>query len=122
LVNAVDEWHQADSKVVAWDAALLIDGSPIPAEDSVTYYVYSRNEDGSNVTLLGSTNALQYTVNVPADTKFIVGVSAERTMASGDVTEQSAVNWSDDPNGNQGGTFGVSNIRSAAAPGGFRPQ
>ena len=120
--SAVDDWHQADSKTIAWDAATLADGSPIPVGDSLDYNVYSRNEDGSNVTLLGTTNLLQYTITIPVDTKLIVGVSARRTMADGTVTDWSTTNWSDDPTGNETGTFGVSNIRNAAPPSGLRPQ
>lgn len=119
---AVDQWYPVNQNTIAWDASTtLVDGSPLPAGDTVTYYIYSRNEDGSNITALANTQALEYTVTVPADAKLIIGVSAARTMADGTVTDESTINWSDVAEGNQGGvTFGISNIRSAAAPSGLR--
>ena len=118
----VTNWYPTDSVKVAWDEALLIDGSSIPPEDSITYFVYSKNEDGSDQKLLGNTDLLEYTVTVPVDAKIIVGVSAQRTMADGTQTEESEINWSDIEDGNAEGTFGLSNIRSSAAPGGLRKQ
>ena len=113
----VTTWHPTDSVKVAWDEALLIDGSSVPPEDSITYFIYSKNEDGSDQKLLGNTDLLEYTVTVPVDAKILVGVSAQRIMADGTQTEESAINWSDVAEGNQGDTFGLSNIRSSAAPG-----
>ena len=118
----VTNWYPTDSVKVAWDEALLIDGSSIPPEDSITYFVYSKNEDGSDQKLLGNTDLLEYTVTVPVDAKIIVGVSAQRTMADGTQTEESEINWSDIEDGNAEGTFGLSNIRSSAAPGGLRKK
>lgn len=116
-------WHPVDSVVIEWDVALLQDGSPVPAEDSVTYHVYTKNQDGSSVQLIGSTNLLEFTVVVPADTKIFVGVSAQRTMADGTQTEESEINWSDDPLGNYNDeAFGLSNMRNSAAPGGLRKK
>ena len=118
----VTNWHPADSVVITWDEALLIDGSSVPPEDSITYFVYSKNEDGTNQKLLGNTDLLEYTVTVPVDAKIIVGVSAQRIMADGTQSEESEINWSDVAEGNEGDTFGLSNIRSSAAPGGLRKK
>ena len=119
---ATDIWHPTDSVKIAWDEALLIDGSSVPPEDSLNYFVYSKSEDGSNQKLLGNTDLLEYTVTVPVDARILVGVSAQRTMADGTQSDESEINWSDVAEGNEGDTFGLSNIRSSAAPGGLRKK
>lgn len=120
---AVDTWHGTDQVTMAWDASLLADGSPVPAGDTVKYYVYTKNEDGSNVTVAGSTTELTYTFTIPEGVKLIPGVSAARVVADGTETDQSQVAWADDPQYCENGvTFGFINYKKAGPPNKLRKQ
>jgi hypothetical protein len=120
---AIDNWHGTDQITMAWDASLLSDGTPLPAGDSAKYYVYTKNEDGSNITLQGSTATLEYTFTVPEGIKLIPGVSAARIAADGTETDQSATSWADNPAAvADGATFGFINYKKAAPPGQLRKK
>ena len=83
-----------NSVVIAWDAVVFLeDGSPIPAEDAITYEVF-RSLTGGTAVSVGSTPNLAYTVTFDTEGEYEVGVRALRYVAAMDVTLESAINWS----------------------------
>ncbi|NIT57294.1 MAG: hypothetical protein GWN00_13985, partial [Aliifodinibius sp.] len=76
FAGAVD-WHKADSIVFAWDAPTTYeDGTAIPDGLVISYDVYTKNVDGSNITMMLTTNDLQSTVVLLKGDKKFVGVAA----------------------------------------------
>jgi hypothetical protein len=120
---AVDTWHGTNQVTVAWDTSTLSDGTPLPAGESIKYYVYTKNEDGSGILVVGTTNLLEYTITVAEGSRVIPGVAAARIVADGTETDQSAVSWADDPAAvADGATFGLTNYKKASAPKGLRKK
>lgn len=117
---AIDNWYTTDQQTLKWAAVTLEDGSPIPEGESVKYYLYQKNEDGSGVTFIATTAALEYTFTVDQGAKIIPGVSSARVLADGTEVDQSEIGWSDDPTATaDGGTFGFRNLQRTARPGGL---
>lgn len=102
-------WKTADQTTVKWEVVTgLTDGSPIPAGDIVTYQLYTKKSDGSNIVKSGSPiSALSGIVTFIAEGQYFYGVSAIRKTISGEIVE-SSISWSDNPaNMKDGITKGV---------------
>lgn len=94
-------WHKLGEADVQWDVVVTLDnGDPIPAGVTVKYRVYLAPEgDKPNLSLLGETDQLEFTIGVPGEGLWIAGVSAVRyEMVDGVLTEinESEINWSDE--------------------------
>ena len=93
-------WHTANQGTFAWDASTtLVDGSPVPASDTIKYQAYKRlspalptagEKSGDEIT------ALQQTVSFTVEGGYFVGVTAIRYVGTERVSE-SQVAWSDNP-------------------------
>ncbi|UCE05511.1 MAG: hypothetical protein JSW07_18165 [bacterium] len=91
-----------DKSAIQWDAVTaLVDGSPIPAGETVQYQIFlgphpipagQDPNDASLYTLLGSTTETIFTINFPAEGVYIAGVRAVRIMDS--VENYSSISWS----------------------------
>lgn len=90
-------WHKADSAIVAWDEVTTLETAtgpvPLPAGDMITYRVHLQPQ-GGEPTVLGETEALTYTVQLPAEGRWLAGVSALRWV-DGELVGESEVSWSD---------------------------
>jgi len=98
---AVD-WKVTNQATIAWDAATtLIDGTPVPANNSVKYRVYMANavtdpNKGNPVLLTQEPiSVLEYIITLNIEGKYYVGVSAVRYDDVGFELNESVVNWSD---------------------------
>jgi hypothetical protein len=91
-------WTTANQITKTWDAVTALEtGAPIPAGDIVTYQVYIKNEDGSNIVKAGiPVSVLTATIVFTAEGRYFYGVSAIRKTVSGIISE-SPVSWSDNP-------------------------
>jgi hypothetical protein len=123
----VSNWHIANQATVGWDAVTQLDnGDPLPAGDVVQYVVLLANAltdpNKTNPAEVGTVTALEYTVTLNVEGRYLVGIRAERIVEGTKVSE-SIVAWSDDPayvaNGE---TFGLSYFRPLKAVGGLGPK
>ena len=106
--SAVDNWYPANQRTVAWDAVTTLeDGTPLPEGSTVSYEVFYAKEDKTGQMSLGITSATSFTVTLPAEGKYIIGVQAIRNIVGVDPI-RSTMAWSDDPTKCQNGaTFGI---------------
>jgi len=108
---------------VAWDAPTELDtGEPIPPEDILEYEVWVRDA-ADEVTYIGRTSALEYTVTMPYEGTFDVGVQAIRIISTGEEV-YSGINWSDvdDPAGATPIPFVARFLRGVREPSNLRVQ
>lgn len=103
-VNA-QEWYRPDQATVGWDEVTTFvrdDGTTgtIPAEDTVYYTTYIRNEyTGVEVVASPEIVDLQYVFTFPSEEgMWRVGVQAVREVAGEEELDpiRSAISWSDD--------------------------
>ena len=115
------EWHTANQTTIAWD---ISDGStvdpPIP-QDQISYYVYLVNYDTdpskTNPTRIGTATVPTFTVTLNTHGRYLVGVSAIRTV-DGEVVGESDKSWSDAANP----AFGIRYFNPPPQPGGLKVQ
>lgn len=93
-------WFKLGQADIQWDMAIdLENGDPIPEGVTAKYRVYVAPEgEKPNLRLLGETEELTFTIGVPGEGRWIVGVSSVRYEMVDDVlTEinESEINWSD---------------------------
>ena len=108
---------------VAWDAPTELDtGEPIPAEDIIEYEVWVRDA-ADEVTYIGRTPALQYTVTMPYEGTFDIGVQTVRMISTGEEV-YSGINWSDvdDPAGSTPVPFVARFLKGVQEPDNLRVQ
>jgi len=126
LANA-QTWHTANQVTLEWDAVTLIDldGTPLPADNTVEYEVFSANAmdpDKTGAISLGKTTATQRIITLDVEGSFFLGVKAFRKIADGTVVGESEVAWSDNPMYAQNGVpFGVRYFLPPVAPMNLRP-
>lgn len=113
-------WYTANEKTVEWDAVTeTVDGDPIPADQTVKYFVYLVNAitDPNKTELIrvGSTKTLSKTITLDTVGRFFVGVKAV-TMSGEDIVGESVVAWSDDSQYvSEDGIFGLQCFSSPTA-------
>jgi len=96
-------WVTANQATVAWDASTtLVDGSPVPSTDRVSYNTYLKNKKTDAVISVGNTPDTQQVVVFSVEGRYFAGVSSVRSILAADgvtVDEQfeSSISWSDDP-------------------------
>ena len=104
-------WHQANQKIVGWDAVTTLDdGLPIPAGETIRYQVYIARKDGSkdNKVNMGNTTEPQFLITFTMEGEWFIGIETERLNSSGELVAKSSVAWSDNPTYCLNGeTFGV---------------
>ena len=84
-----------NSAVVEWDAVTTaVDGSPVPASEISYQAVIAKPADKNNFTILGETQAVVFTVTLPSEGTWVVGVRAIRTVGTDRI--MSAFLWSDE--------------------------
>ena len=108
---------------VAWDAPTELDtGEPIPPEDIIEYEVWVRDA-ADEVTYIGRTSALEYTVTMPHEGTFDVGVQTVRMISTGEEV-YSGINWSDvdDPVGSTPVPFVARFLKGVNPPDNLRVQ
>jgi len=123
----VGNWHVANQTTVAWDAVtVLSDGSPLPTGDTIEYKIYLANSvtdpSKTNPVEVGRTAALQFTITLGTEGRFLVGFQSIRISGGADVGE-SVIAWSDDPAAclnNE--TFGLVYFLPPGKVGGARPM
>lgn len=100
VLAQVNETYVANQKTVAWLAVTeLEDGTPIPAEDTVTYDVFLQRQGTAEETQVAdNVSETSATVTFP-DGIFYVGVRAVRgVLVEGVLYEvESDMSWSNDP-------------------------
>lgn len=90
------EIHWADQITVAWDAPeFLIDGTPIPAEDTVAYNMYLRPDGTTTEPYVSTMPDLVYTYTLPEGIHE-AGVSALRYIGGVGEPFESDILWSKD--------------------------
>jgi len=97
LFAAVDNWHTANQFTVAWDAVTTLeDGTPVPANSTVSYKVYTKPDGApSPITEVASVTVLEATITLSTEGKYIIGIKAIRSVDAVQVSE-STISWSDD--------------------------
>jgi hypothetical protein len=123
-------WHTANQATIAWDAVTTLSdtGDPIPAEDTVTYKVYIVTQadegiEGAEI-LLGEIAETQYTVTLPDEGRYFVGVSCVRSHpieGEDPVVTESAIAWSNDTVVTGDAPFGIEMWFKPSQPGGLHP-
>jgi len=127
---AVDTWHPVDSVIIVWDTIVEpAGGGSFDPDETVKYYVYKKNPDGSEISVIGSTMQpvpvvpeIQHTAVIDSYGKLILGVSAVVVWIP-DSTEynETTVSWSDNPIVcKDGNTFGIIRIHILSPVGGLR--
>ncbi len=97
--------------VLEWDAhAPMLDSA-------ITYEMYLF--DGTTQTLVGETDLLIYTFDLPSEGAYVFGVKTVRNISNGE-KRYSDINWSDVNGLETPNPFGASNYRDPAAPEGLR--
>lgn len=108
---------------VAWDAPTQLDtGEPIPSEDIIEYEVWVRDAV-DEVTYIARTPDLIYTVTMPYEGTFDIGVQTVRMISTGEEV-YSGINWSDvdDPVGSTPVPFVARFLKGVREPGNLRIQ
>ena len=91
-------WHTANQVTVAWDAVTtLSNGDPIPSGDSISYNIYIKLEDGTNLEHVGTTNMLTHTITFNAEGRYFIGFQTVRVPEGETEQQLSATVWSSDP-------------------------
>ena len=124
LAQAETEWKPTNQAPFKWVAsASLSDTSTIPSNDTITYNVYVKNEDGTHETLVHpEVDCCSTTITFPFEGRYYAGVSTLRLTPTGKITESPIV-WSDDPTATHGGiVFGYEHYYYAMPPSGLSPQ
>ena len=105
------EWHTVNQITVSWGAVTEMEGGiPIPEEDIIEYRVYIADVDKIDLTAMGITGDLFYTITLQDEGQYFVGLQTIRKIRVGsdNVTKESIISWTDDPaiclDGN---TFGI---------------
>jgi hypothetical protein len=120
-------WHTTNQATVEWDSvAILSNGDPLPAGDTVEYVVYLANAvtdpDKNNPSEIATITATSHLITLNVEGSYFIGVKALRKISDGTVVGESEVAWSDDPQYCQNGeTFGLRYFLPPAAPGNMRP-
>jgi len=122
-------WHIANQATIAWDEVKTIivdDGTSVdlPAGDEVRYRVYvATNKESPVLQTTEPITAMQYTVTLSGEGKYIVGVRSVRYGGEPLVeVSQSVIAWSDDPSVVQGDTFGFKKYYLPSSTMGVRPH
>jgi hypothetical protein len=97
-------WKTANQMTVAWDAATLDDGTPIPPGSTVQYQVYIRADPAGTPLAAGNpiTNGTQATVTFTVEGQYDIGVEGQRLL-DGQIISRTPIGWSNDPAIAQGG-------------------
>jgi hypothetical protein len=121
------EWKTTNQITIEWDApTTLIDGAPIPTGAIIKYDIYLANAltdpDKANPVKLTAApiEALQYTLTLNAEGRYLVGVKAVRMDADGATLAQSETNWSDVNGAMTPNPFGLVHYLAPMAPGNLR--
>lgn len=108
-------WHTANQVTIGWNAS---DGStvdPVIPQDQISYRVYLTNfetdPEKANPSRIGETADTQFTITLNTHGRYIVGVSAIRTV-EGEVVGESDKVWSDEANP----AFGIQYYSPPPAP------
>jgi hypothetical protein len=110
-----------NQKTVTWDLSTKLDnGQPIPVGDKIEYEVYLKNRVTSVEILLTTVALPPYTVTLPTEGKYLVGVRAKRTTQSEVI--YSEMNWSDNATLNPNTTFELRFFVPAEIPKGMKVQ
>ena len=124
LAQAETVWKQTNQAPFKWIvSSALSDGATIPSDNTITYNVYIKNEDGTNETLVHPGVACcSVTITFPSEGRYYAGISTLRLTPTGVTTESPKV-WSDDPLVTHGGiVFGYEHYFYAMPPTGLSPQ
>jgi hypothetical protein len=78
-------WHPVNQVTVGWDDANLATG----------YKIFIKSVDGANVTEVGATVELSYTITFLAEGRYFLGVQSVREVD--EETFHSTISWSDNP-------------------------
>lgn len=105
-------WHKVNEATIAWDeVTTLVDGSAVPQDDIIKYRVFIEEfESPGEKIFLGEVEALTFLVAIPKEGRWLCGVSAVRYRASDGEIEllgESIINWSNNPELNPAGTWGL---------------
>jgi hypothetical protein len=116
-------WHEVNQATVGWTAVTtLSDGSPLPADSTIQYRVFTRSVAGE-IAELGVTSLTTYTVTLSDGQKVLIGVQAERVKAGTVVSKSARVSWSDNSaDCLNGEDFGVAYTREPANVTGLYPK
>ena len=86
------EIHWANQITVTWDApTLLVDGTPIPAEDVLAYNMYLKSED-ETVEFIETVSTMPYTFTLQEGV-YDPGVSALRYIGGAGEPFESDITW-----------------------------
>lgn len=121
---ALAQWSPVytNQMTVKWLASTtLVDGSPVPAEDSVVYEILVRKLPDGAEQILGRTSDLTYTVTIPSEGEWAVGLKAIRITSGGD-EYPSEINWSTEDGEATPNPFSVIYMLPPAMPTGLEPQ
>jgi hypothetical protein len=101
---AIHTWYdKGDSTTMGWDASM----TPLSEGEDILYYLYTKNEDGSDVMAIDSTTGTIYIYRIPRGSVIIPGVSAVIVFADGTESEESEISWADNIEAVENGvTFG----------------
>jgi hypothetical protein len=87
---------EANAVQVAWDEVTTLDnGDPIPTGSIIAYEVFvAPSDDKAAAVSQGEVTGTSYTVQLPGEGVFVVGVRTVRVVDS--VRYESEINWSDE--------------------------
>ena len=96
MVAMAQDIHWANQITVEWDAPeFLIDGTPIPAGDVLSYNMYLRPNGATTEPIVGASSVLEYTYTLPEGIHE-PGVSALRYIGGTGTPFESDITWSKD--------------------------
>ena len=111
--------NQMTVKWVASDT--LVNGDPLPAEDSMEYEILIKQLPDGEEQVLGRTTELVYTVTVLSEGEWAIGLRAIRILASGSEVP-SETNWSTENGEATPNPFSAMYILPPTVPMGLSPQ
>lgn len=108
LALAQVEWYPANQRTIEWDEVIeLSDGNPIPDGSEIGYYIYTKNEDGTNIQKIGETAETRFTITTEHEGRLFVGVRTVRKVGGEVVSESAEINWSDVNGASTPNPFGI---------------
>lgn len=118
------QFFKANQFTCTWDpVTTLVDGTPIPATDQVSYVTWMKNaNNGVEPVKLSETSATQYTATLSAEGRYLFGVQAVRKAADGTLLAESTISWSDMPEATGDNPWGVEYFFTPASPTNLQPQ
>jgi len=119
--GAVDNWKETDQVTIAWDAVVQLEnGDPIPSDNTIKYKIYLVNAiadvEKANPVLITETDQTSQVITMTTEGKYFVGVSTVRYDSTGELINESAVNWSDVNGEATPVPFGLMHYFQAKAP------